>query len=96
MLEFDSSTLANMTAALDHGCKMLAGDIDTSENRKRIGDAIVGAAKSRKRTLVQLIEVAEQEAAAILGEPRPSIVDSILLRLKPSLVKRGGASEAAT
>jgi len=85
MLEFDNSTLANMTAALDHGCKMLSGDFDISENRKRIGDAIVIAAKSQKRTLVQLSEVAEHEAAAILGQSRPSLVGSILKRLKPSL-----------
>ena len=85
MLEFDNSTLANMTAALDHGCKMLSGDFDTSENRKRVGDAIVTAAKSQKRSLVQLSEVAEQEAAAILGQSRPSLVGSILKRLKPSL-----------
>lgn len=85
MLEFDNSTLANMTAALDHGCKMLSGDIDTSENRKRIGDALVSAAKSHKRTLVQLSEVAEHEAAAILGQPRTSIVHTILKKLKPAL-----------
>jgi hypothetical protein len=85
MLEFDNSTLANMTAALDHGCKMLSGNFDTSENRKRVGDAIVTAAKSQKRTLVQLSEVAEQEVAAILGQSRPSLVGSILKRLKPSL-----------
>jgi hypothetical protein len=86
MLEFDNSTLANMTAALDHGCKMLSsGDSDTSENRKRIGDAIIVAAKSHKRTLVQLSEVAEHEAAAILGQSRSSFVDTILKKLKPSL-----------
>ncbi|MCP4615883.1 MAG: hypothetical protein GY844_05560 [Bradyrhizobium sp.] len=85
MLEFDNSTLANMTAALDHGCKLLSGEIDTSENRKRIGDAIIGAAKSQKRTLVHLIEAAEHEAGAILGRPRTSLVDSILKRFKPSL-----------
>ena len=85
MLEFDNSTLANMTAALDHGCKMLSEDFDTSENRKRIGNAIVSAAKSQRRTLVQLSEVAEHEAAAILGQSRPSLVGSILKRLKPSL-----------
>ncbi|MFO1109292.1 MAG: hypothetical protein U1E61_08925 [Bradyrhizobium sp.] len=69
MLEFDSSTLANMTAALDHGCKILSGDLDTKENRKRIGDAIVNAAKSDKRSLIQLIEVAVSEAAGITGTP---------------------------
>lgn len=72
MLEFDSSTLANMTAALDHGCKMLSGSCDTPANRKRIGDAIVVAAKSYKRSLIQLIEVAESEVSAIRGSGKIS------------------------
>jgi len=67
MLEFDSSTLANMTAALDDGCKMLSGASDTAKNRKRIGDAIIAAAKSYKRSLPQLTEIAKREAAAIVG-----------------------------
>jgi hypothetical protein len=83
MLEFDNSTLANMTAALDHACKMLSGDLDTADNRKRIGDAIIAAAKSHKRSLSQLIDVAEREATAILGPPQPSLVGAILKRFKP-------------
>ena len=78
MLEFDSSTLANMTAALDHGCKMLPAQFDTAENRKRLGSAIVAAARSYKRSLPQLIEVAEGEVAAILGRPATSLAGSIL------------------
>jgi hypothetical protein len=77
MLEFDNSTLANMTAALDHGCKMLPVQFDTSENRKRLGKAIVAAARSYKRSLPQLTEVAEGEVAAILGRPATSLVGSI-------------------
>jgi hypothetical protein len=77
MLEFDSSTLANMTAALDHGCKMLQAQFDSAENRKRLGKAIVAAAGSYKRSLPQLIEVAEEEVAAILGRPATSLVGSI-------------------
>lgn len=65
MLELDNSTLANMTAALDHGCKMLSGKHDTARNRKRIGNAIVAAAKSYKRSLSQLMEVAESEVSTI-------------------------------
>ena len=72
MLEFDTSTLANMTAALDHGCKMLSGDFGTTSNRKRVGDAIMAAAKSYQRSLPQLIEVAEREVAAILGNRQKS------------------------
>ena len=82
MLEFDSSTLANMTAALDHGCKMLPAQSDTAENRKRLGNAIVAAARSYKRSLAQLTEVAEGEVAAILGRSDASFVGSILKRLK--------------
>lgn len=84
MLEFENSTLANMTAALEHGCKMLAGDFDTPENRKRIGDALISAARSRKSSLIQLTEVAQEEAAAIIDGSRPSLSGSILKRLKLS------------
>jgi len=73
MLEFDSSTLANMTAALDQGCKSLSGDLDTTENRKRLGAALVSAARSGRRSLVQLTEVVEQEAEAIRAAGQPGI-----------------------
>jgi hypothetical protein len=79
MLEFDTSTLANMTAALDHGCKMLCDDLGTS-NRKRVGDAIMAAARSYRRSLPQLIEVAEREVAEIRGHRQRSFLD----RLKPA------------
>lgn len=84
MLEFESSTLANMTAALETGCKMLSGDFDTPENRKRIGDALIGAARLRKSSLLHLTEVAQEEAAAIIEGSRPSRAGSILKRLKLS------------
>lgn len=84
MLEFENSTLANMTAALEHGCKMLTGDFDTPENRKRIGDALISAARLRKFSLIQLTEVAQEEAAAITGGSRPSVSGSLLKRLKLS------------
>ena len=82
MLEFDSSTLANMTAALDHGCKMLQVQFDTAENRKRLGNAIIAAARSHKRSLAQFTEVAEGEVAEILGRPAMSLAGSILNGLK--------------
>ncbi len=65
MLEFDNTTLAKMTAALDWGCKCLSGALDTDENRKRIGAALVSAARSGKRSLEHFIEAAEHEANAI-------------------------------
>jgi hypothetical protein len=82
MLEFDSSTLANMTAALDHGCKMLPAEFDSVENRKRLGDALIAAARSRKQSLPQLIEVAEDEVTAITGQQDTPLVGSLLKSLK--------------
>lgn len=82
MLEFDNSTLANMTAALDQGRKMLPVHFDTAENRKRLGEAIVSAARSHRRSLPQLIEVAQHEVAAIVGRPSTSFADTILKYLK--------------
>jgi hypothetical protein len=61
-----------MTAALDDGCKMLSGASDTARNRKRIGDAIIAAARFYKRSLPQLTEVAQREAAAIVGHQEKS------------------------
>ena len=78
MLEFDNSTLANMMAALDDACKkLLSGGIDTSENRKRIGDALIAAANAGKRTLIQFTEVAQREVK-LVSSPKPAGVQSAL------------------
>lgn len=85
MLEFDSATLANLTAALDHGCKSLPPDFDTIENRKRLGDALLSAARSHRRSLVQLSEVAEDVVAGIVGGSSSSLGGAILQNLKKLL-----------
>ena len=77
MLELDNSTLANMTAALDDACKKLSGERDTSENRKRIGNELIAAAKAGKRTLIQFTEVAQREVKLISGS-KPSATQSAL------------------
>jgi hypothetical protein len=82
MLEFDTSTLANMTAALEQGCKLLPVEFDTAENRKRLGDAIISAARSHKRSLSQLTEVVADEVAAIHGKSGRSFGGSLLQGLK--------------
>jgi hypothetical protein len=82
MLEFDTSTLANLTAALDHGCKSLPPDLDTSENRKRLGDALLAAARSYRRSLPQLSEVAEDVVAEIVRSSSRSPGGVILQKLK--------------
>ena len=84
MAEFDNTTVTNMTTALDLGCKHLSGSFDTAQNRTRISDAIVGAAKSGKRTLAQFIDVSLNEAVAITG-PKPSAIQKargLLVRCK--------------
>lgn len=77
MLELDNSTLANLTAALDDACKKLSRDLDSSENRKRIGDALITAANAGKRTLIQFTEVAQREVRLISGS-KPSAARSAL------------------
>jgi len=77
MLEFDNSTLANMTAALDDACKKLSGNLNTSENRKRVGDALIGAANAGNRTLIQFTEVAQREVKLISGS-KLSTAQSVL------------------
>jgi hypothetical protein len=82
MLEFDSSTLANLTAALDHGCKLFPPEFDTIENRKRLGDALLAAARAYRRSLPQLSEVAEDVVAEIVGTSGRSAGGVILQKLK--------------
>ncbi|MBR1157093.1 hypothetical protein [Bradyrhizobium sp. JYMT SZCCT0428] len=77
MLEFDDKTLANMMTAFDLGCKHLSDNFDTAQNRARIGDAIVDAARSGKRTLAQFIDVALHEVVAIKG-PKPSPIQAVI------------------
>jgi hypothetical protein len=51
LTEFDQTTMANMTAALEQVCDKLPPDKDTHENRKRIADAMIAYGRSGRRTL---------------------------------------------
>ena len=51
LIEFDQTTMADMTAALEHVCDKLPADKDTHENRKRIADAMIAYGQSGRRTL---------------------------------------------
>ena len=77
MLQLDDNTLANMMVALNLGYKHLSDNFDTAQNRTRISDAIVDAARSGKRTLAQFIDVALHEVVAIKG-PKPSSVQAVI------------------
>ena len=51
LIEFDQTTMADMTAALERVCDKLPPDKDTHENRKRIADAMIAYGQSGRRTL---------------------------------------------
>jgi hypothetical protein len=51
LIEFDQTTMANMTAALDQVCRKIPPAKDSHETRKRIADAMVTCAKSGRRSL---------------------------------------------
>jgi hypothetical protein len=54
LTEFDQTTIANMTAALDFVCKKIPADKDSNELRKRIGDELVRCARMGRRSLIDL------------------------------------------
>lgn len=51
LTEFDQSTIANMTAALDYVCKKIPTEKDSTHLRKQIADEIIRCARSGKHTL---------------------------------------------
>jgi hypothetical protein len=54
LTEFDQSTIANMTAALDFVCKKISADGDSNELRKRIADELMRCARTGSKTLADL------------------------------------------
>jgi hypothetical protein len=52
--DFDQSTIANMTAALDFVCKKISADRDSNELRKRIADELIQCARMGRHTLIDL------------------------------------------
>ena len=56
LTEFDQSTIANMTAALDFVCKKIPAEKDSTQLRKQIADEIVRCARSGKQNLGALQE----------------------------------------
>jgi hypothetical protein len=62
--DFDQSTIANMTAALDFVCKKIGADRDSNELRKRIADELMRCARMGRHALIDL----EQAGMKILEE----------------------------
>jgi hypothetical protein len=54
LTEFDQSTIANMTAALDFVCKKIAADEDSNELRKRIAGELMRCALTGRHSLAEL------------------------------------------
>jgi hypothetical protein len=52
--DFDQSTIANMTAALDFVCEKIGADRDSNELRKRIADELIECARMGRHTLINL------------------------------------------
>ena len=69
LTEFDQTTIANMTAALEYVCKKIPADRDTHELRKLLGDAMIRSAKSGGLTY---IEFQNAGLKALDGALRPS------------------------
>jgi hypothetical protein len=66
LTEFDQSTIANMTAALDFVCKKIAADQDSNELRKRIADKLMHCARTGRHSLADFekagMKIAEDAA----------------------------------
>jgi hypothetical protein len=80
-LEFDQSTLAYMTAALEQVCKKIPPEIDSNELRKRIADEMIASAKAYRRTYADF----EEAGLKVLGDVRqPGQFDWLLQKLSLS------------
>jgi ketopantoate reductase len=70
--DFDQSTIANMTAALDFVCKKISADRDSNELRKRIADELMRCARVGRHTLVDL-ERAGMKVLEETAKPKPGL-----------------------
>jgi hypothetical protein len=55
LIEYDQTTLANMTAALDSVCKRISSGQDCPELRKRIADAMIKVAREGRRSFADFL-----------------------------------------
>ena len=66
LIDFDQTTMANMTAALDQVCKKIPHKKDNREIRKKIADAIIASARSGRRTLSDFKDVGSETLEDLL------------------------------
>lgn len=67
LTEFDQMTITNLTTALEVVCDKLPPDKDTHENRKRIAGAMIGYARSGRRTLSDFQSLGSKTLEEITG-----------------------------
>ena len=70
LVEFDQSTLAYMTAALEQVCRKIPPEKDTNELRKRIADAMIASARAYRRSHADLREAGMTVLKEIEGKRR--------------------------
>jgi hypothetical protein len=68
LIEYDQTTLANMTAALDSVCKKLSADRDSPQLRKRIADAMIKVAGEGRRSFADF----QTAGMNVLSEKKPA------------------------
>ena len=88
LTEFDQTTIANMTAALDFVCKKIPADKDSNELRKRIGDELVRCARMGKRSLIDL----QQAGMKVYGRDRETGPIQ-LVRMEVAWVESGSSAD---
>ena len=72
LTEFDQTTIANMTAALEYVCKKIPADRDTHEVRKLLGDAIIRSANSRGLSYIELQDAGLKALDSVLRPAKSS------------------------
>ena len=80
LTEFDQSTMANMTAALEFVCKRIPTNKDSHATRKRIADAMVETAKAGNRGYVDFQNIGLKVLAEIV-HPSGSGLSAIMNRI---------------
>ena len=87
MLEFNTNTLAFMTAALEQACRQLKND--TPAGRQFIATKLKECAKSGQVSMAALTEAAEDAVAQLNGEKkstgRSGFLDSCFVRARPTV-----------
>ena len=79
MLEFNTNTLAFMTAALEQACRQL--ERDTPAGRQFIANKLKECARSGHVSLAALTEAAEDAVAQLNGKKRSSRRPGLLKQL---------------